>query len=140
MGVALLLITHDDVGLSLLNAAVSTMGESVIQSKNLIISQQMDLEQGVMQARQYYNALNDGEGVLVITDIYGSTPSNIATQLMRENSSDQIVVVTGLNLPMLVRVMNYAHLNLFELAQKAGSSAHDSIFIIDRSINCDNPG
>ncbi|MCU7835242.1 MAG: PTS fructose transporter subunit IIA [gamma proteobacterium symbiont of Taylorina sp.] len=137
MSVALLLITHDNVGQSLFTAAVNMMGTSPINCKNLVIDPQMDIEQGVIQARQFYNELNKGDGVLVITDIFGSTPSNIATRLMRQDSTNQTIVVTGLNLPMLVRVMNYAHLNLSELARKAGSSASDSIFIIDHSISCD---
>lgn len=90
-----------------------------------------------LTVRIFYNELEEGDGVLVITDIYGSTPSNIATRLLEQHSREQITIVTGLNLPMLVRVMNYAHLKLHQLAQKAGSCANDSIFVIDHSINCD---
>ena len=137
MGVSLLLITHGNVGQSILSAAVNMMGSSPIQCNNLVISPQMDIEQGYLQAKQLYNELDNGDGVLVITDIYGSTPSNIATRLQQYLPKQQLIIVTGLNLPMLVRVMNYANLDLSELAQKAGSSADDSIFIIDRAIRCD---
>jgi len=137
MGVTLLLITHDNVGKSMLTAANNMMGGSPTHCKNLVIHQQMDIEQGYLQAKQLYSELEEGDGVLVITDIYGSTPSNIATRLLEQHSREQIIVVTGLNLPMLVRVMNYAHLDLPQLAQKAGSCANDSIFVIDNSINCD---
>lgn len=137
MGVTLLLITHDNVGKSILKAASNMLGETPIHCKNLVIDQQMDIEQGFQQANLFYNELNEGDGVLVITDIYGSTPSNIATRLLEKKSNQEVIVVTGLNLPMLVRVMNYADLSLSELAKKAGSSANDSIFVIDRSINCD---
>ena len=138
MGVSLLLITHDNVGKSIFSAASNMMGGSPIHCKNLIIHQHMDIEQGYLQAKQLYSELEEGDGVLVITDIYGSTPSNIATRLLEQHSREQITIVTGLNLPMLVRVMNYAHLNLPQLAKKAGSCADDSIFIIEHSINCDS--
>lgn len=137
MSVALLLITHDNIGQSLLTAAVNIIGSSPIHCHNLVISRKMDIEQGYLQTKQLYNELNDDDGVLVITDIYGSTPSNITTHLLEQYSRKQIIIVTGLNLPMLVRIMNYAHLALAELAQKAGPSANDSIFVIDSSINCD---
>ncbi|MCK5667001.1 MAG: PTS mannose transporter subunit IIA, partial [Thiotrichaceae bacterium] len=132
-----LLITHDNIGQSLLAAAINIIGSSPLRCSNLIINHQMDIEQGYLQAKNLYTKLDEGDGVLVITDIYGSTPSNIATHLLEQNSGQGIIVVTGLNLPMLVRVMNYAHLDLPALAKKAGSSAHDSIFVIDNSINCD---
>ena len=66
----------------------------------------------------------DDEGVLILTDIYGATPCNIAKKLCcREN----IRLVSGLNLPMLLRVMNYAHLALPHLAEKAVSGGKAGI-------------
>lgn len=140
MGVALLLITHDTIGSSLFATAVNMLGVSPIPNKNLVITQQMDIEQGFVQAKQLCRELDDGDGILIITDIFGSTPSNIASKLLEavpgEEAHGQRVIVTGINLPMLVRVMNYAYLSLPELAEKACSSATDSIFIIDKPIDC----
>ena len=138
MGVSLLLITHDDIGSSLLNAATKMMGVSPITSKNLIITPQMDIEQGYVQANQLCSELNDNDDILIVTDIYGSTPSNIATRLLEHTSNQQRIIVTGINLPMLVKIMNYAHLNLTELARKACSGASDSIFIVDSSPTIDD--
>ncbi|MBW3546289.1 MAG: hypothetical protein KY428_11955, partial [Bacteroidetes bacterium] len=55
---------------------------------------------------------DSGDGVLVLTDAFGSTPSNIAMRLSRQSG---VTVVSGLNLPMLLRVMNYPQLSLEEL-------------------------
>jgi PTS system ascorbate-specific IIA component len=71
-------------------------------------------------------ALDDGDGVLVLTDMYGSTPSNVASSLGRE---DRVVVVAGLNLPMLVRVLNYPEDSLSALAEKAVSGGNRGILI-----------
>jgi len=136
MGVALLLITHDDIGSSLLATAENMMCVSPITTRNLIITKQMDIEQGLSQATQICSDLDEGDGILIITDIYGSTPSNIAMRLIANNPEESRIIVTGINLPMLVRIMNYAHLSLPELAQKACSSATDSIFIIDEANGC----
>ena len=135
MGTALLLITHDNIGNSLLCAAESMMGASPISYKNLVISQHMDIEQGFKQAKQLCRELDEGDGVLVVTDMYGSTPGNIAVKLLQDKSEINKIIMTGANLPMLVRIMNYAHLSLTELAEKANTN--ESIFIINHSISCD---
>jgi PTS system ascorbate-specific IIA component len=70
--------------------------------------------------------LDDGDGVLVLTDLYGSTPSNIANSL---HEHADINIVTGLNLSMLVRVFNYPNLNLADLTEKAYSGGIDGITI-----------
>ena len=73
--------------------------------------------------------LDTGEGVLLLTDLFGATPSNIA-QAIREAHNARLV--TGLNLPMLIRVMNYPDLNLDELADEAVEGGQSGI------IECDN--
>ncbi len=137
MSVTLLLITHDDIGSSLLSTATNMLGVPPLVCKNLKITPQMDIEEGYAQATQICNTLNENDKLLIATDIYGSTPSNIATKLTENISTTQRLIVTGVNLPMLVRIMNYAHLSLSELAQKACSSASDSIFIVDKEKDCD---
>jgi mannose PTS system EIIA component len=89
-------------------------------------------EQNRRQAREMVTALEQGDGVLVLTDIYGSTPSNIACALQ---SIDNVRIVTGLNLPMLIRVMNYADRDLEQLTEKASSGGHDGILVITASLN-----
>ena len=59
----------------------------------------------------------------VLTDMYGSTPSNIACRLTGTHTK----VVAGINLPMLIRVLNYPRLTLTELAEKALSGGRDGI-------------
>lgn len=137
MGVSLLLITHDDIGSSLLNIATNMMGVPTVNCKNLSITAHMDIEQGYTLARQLCSELNRHDDMLIVTDIYGSTPSNIAARLLEDTSgSQQRIIVTGVNLPMLVKIMNYAHLNLTELAKEACSGACGSIFIVDNTIDC----
>ena len=71
--------------------------------------------------------LDEGDGVLVLTDAYGSTPSNIACRL---GARRQVAVVTGLNLPMLLRVLNYPALPLDELKEKAVSGGRDGVLLV----------
>ncbi|MDH3326855.1 MAG: PTS mannose transporter subunit IIA [Gammaproteobacteria bacterium] len=76
------------------------------------------------QARSKIAELNQNEDMLILTDIYGSTPSNIACNLLDE---DNVRVISGVNLPMLIRVLNYPTLELDELAHKAVSGGKEGI-------------
>jgi len=70
---------------------------------------------------------NTEEGLLILTDLVGSTPFNVATQL--KSKQNHCIIVSGLNLPMLLKISNYRTLNLEELAKKAvvgGQSAISS--------------
>lgn len=68
--------------------------------------------------------VNDGDGVLILADIYGATHINVACQLLQRN---QIELVTGVNLPMLIRVLNYRDRSLTELIGTALSGGVEGI-------------
>ncbi len=126
--VSLLVITHNNVGGALFDAAVSVLGNCPLPYEILPVSQNCDPEERFQQAQKYLEKLNQSDGVLVITDMYGSTPSNIATKL----AADDITIITGINLPMLIRVMNYPNLSLEKLANKAVSAGQTGVIIVEK--------
>jgi len=87
-----------------------------------------DLDALSAAAEAACEALDTGAGVLVLTDLYGATPSNAARRLAARPGRR---VVAGLSLPMLVRVLNYPGLPLEELAQKALSGGRDGVLLCD---------
>ncbi len=125
MTVGLLIITHGQVGKALVEAATSVLGMCPLQTYILSVPQDCKPEAQAEKARQSIDQLDDGAGVLVLTDMYGATPSNIASTLQGE----RIAVVSGLNLPMLVRVLNYPGLSLEELVEKACSGGRDGVLL-----------
>ena len=90
--VGLLVITHNNVGGALFDAAISVLGECPLPFEILPVSQNCDPEERYQKALGYIEKLNQADGVLVITDMYGSTPSNIATKLAQNN----VTIVTGI--------------------------------------------
>lgn len=127
--VGLLVITHNNVGGALFDAAISVLGDCPLPFEILPVSQNCDPEERFQQAQTYLKKLNtSGDGVLVITDMYGSTPSNIATKL----ATDNVTIITGINLPMLIRVLNYPKLSLDKLANKAVSGGQTGVIIVER--------
>jgi PTS system ascorbate-specific IIA component len=77
----------------------------------------------IEKARALVKSLDQTDGVLVLTDIFGATPANIAQQLL----SDNVIVLHGLSLPMLFRIFNYPKATLPELLEKAIAAGHDGI-------------
>jgi len=126
--VGLLVITHNNVGGALFDAAISVLGECPLPFEILPVSQNCDPEERYQKALTYIEKLNQADGVLVITDMYGSTPSNIATKLAQDN----VTIITGINLPMLVRVMNYPTLSLEKLANKAVSAGQTGVIAVEK--------
>ncbi len=124
MKVGLLLITHGSIGQSLYDAVVSMLGNCPLNTRVLSITQDHDPEEQIQQAKDIIRSLNHGGGVLVLTDMYGSTPSNIACALRDEK---EVSIVTGVNLPMLVRILNYPKLRLEQLVQKALSAGSEGV-------------
>ena len=129
MSVGVLIITHGEVGEQLIKTASSTLGASLpLPCRALSVSQTCDPDAMVVKGKALIESINSGEGVLVLTDIYGSTPSNIANRL---GDANQIKVIAGLNLPMLIRILNYPDSGLSELADKALSGGHDGIILCE---------
>lgn len=124
MSTGLLIITHNQIGAALLATATHMLESCPLESRALEIDNNGNPDDVNKQAREFIEQLDQGDGVLVLTDMYGSTPSNIAAKLL---SRGKVNVVAGINLPMLVRVLNYADLNLDDLTDKAVSGGHDGI-------------
>lgn len=116
MGVSVLLVSHGRLSQNLLDTVKDVLGELPIQTEVLEVRRVMDTEPLVRQGERMIERLDQGDGVLVLTDAFGSTPSNIANRIAAKVPSR---VVAGLNLPMLLKVFNYPQLSLAELAHAA---------------------
>ncbi|MCP1673897.1 PTS system ascorbate-specific IIA component [Natronocella acetinitrilica] len=127
MSVGILLVTHNAIGQQLLETAKSTLGFCPVQTGSLAVTQDVDPDGVERNAVQMLETLDTGDGVLVLTDAYGSTPSNVACRLARR---ERICVIAGVNLPMLLRVFNYPRLSLHELAEKALTGGQDGVVMV----------
>ena len=128
MSVAILLVAHAPLGQALIEVTHGTLGHLPLPHAIIDVSRDSEPEQQRRAAREQAQQLDQGDGVLVLTDIYGSTPGNIACALQ---DLPRVRIVTGVNVPMMIRVMNYAALELDALADKALSGGHDGILTVD---------
>lgn len=130
MPVGILIITHGEIGEELLTTARSTLGgELPLNCRALSVSPNCDPDSQHKKAETMLASVNDGSGVLIFTDMYGSTPSNIANSFEK---LDDIEVIAGVNLPMFIRVLNYSDLTLSQITEKALSGGHDGIILCEQ--------
>ena len=126
MSVGLLIVSHGKLGDYLLETAARMLGVCPLETATLPMSFDCDTDGMLERAAQMIADLDSGNGVLVLTDMYGSTPSNIVSRLQAAHS---VRIVSGVNLPMLIRVLNYPRLSLDELAAKALSGGRDGVVL-----------
>lgn len=126
MNVGILLITHGNIGAVLLQSATDVLGVCPLSTTTISAASGCDPGQVLAYAKQAAQKMDCGNGVLVLTDMYGATPSNIACRL---DELHDVRVVSGLNLPMLIRVLNYPDLDLDDLMHKAVTGGRDGVQI-----------
>jgi PTS system ascorbate-specific IIA component len=125
MSVGILLLTHEAMGDALIATARHILGRMPLALEALAIPPGSDVDTALRDAAARVRRLDSGEGVLVLTDVYGATPSNVA-QRLPELGVD-VRRVSGLNLPMLLRTLNYPEQPLAELAQTAANGGRAGI-------------
>ena len=112
--VGVIIVTHCHLAEELIAAAELVVGEELKQFQPVSI----DPKEGSEEIREKIIAairkVDGGQGVLILTDMYGGTPSNISLSFLEEK---KIEVITGVNLPMLLKLATYKNeMNLEELA------------------------
>ncbi len=131
--VGILLITHNGLGDSFIDCLRHVLGVAPAHVKALSVLASDDPVAKEEEARAMIALLDDGQGVLLLSDVYGATPCNIAGRLCRPG---RIEGVAGVNLPMLLRVACYSNKPLEELMQRALEGGKECIVTID-SKGCD---
>jgi PTS system mannose-specific IIA component len=114
--VGVLLITHGSTGEALLAAAAHVLGGAQSNARAIAVGTSDDAVAVLSAARKDVAAVDDGGGVIVFTDVYGATPSNVGARLIEPG---HVEGVAGVNLPMLVRALAYRALPLEQVLARA---------------------
>ncbi|AMO38148.1 PTS sugar transporter subunit IIA [Thauera humireducens] len=126
--IGIFLITHGTLGESLIQCACHVLNKRPLQIVQLGLSAQDDPLDILPQARQMLGWADSGYGVLVMTDIYGATPCNVAAKLIEPG---RVEAVAGVNLPMLLRVLTYRERDMNTLLKRAVSGGCDGVLHIE---------
>ncbi|MEO6264313.1 MAG: PTS fructose IIA subunit family protein [Luteimonas sp.] len=125
MSVGVLLITHEGIGSALVAVATKLLRQLPLKTEAFEVPYDGDPDALLPAASAALRRVDSGVGVLVLTDLYGATPSNLAAKLARLGTP--VRRVSAVNLPMLLRVMNYADLDLEELPAVAAAGARNGV-------------
>jgi PTS system mannose-specific IIA component len=134
--VGILIITHNGLGDSLIDCVRHVLGVAPAHVRALSVLAKDDAARKEEEARALIAQLDKGRGVLLLSDIYGATPCNIAMRLCEPG---RVAGVAGVNLPMLLRVACYSNRPLEELVQRAVDGGKECIMTLD-SEGCDATG
>ena len=122
--IGILIITHGTLGESLVHCASHVLNKRPPRLKQIGITAQDDPFQLLPQARAMVKELDDGSGVLIMTDMYGGTPSNMGEKLLIPGKVEGIA---GVSLPMLIRVLTYRDRDLQTIVTKAISGGCEGV-------------
>jgi mannose PTS system EIIA component len=122
--IGVLLVTHGDIGHAILASAEQILDEIPAQVATLSVWRQDDPDDLVLRARELLESLDAGDGVLVLTDIFGATPGNVVSRLLDDG---RIEGVSGVSLPMLLRVLTGRNRSLAGAVQRAMSGGAEGV-------------
>lgn len=122
--IGILIISHGTLGESLIHCASHMLNKRPPRLRQIGVTAQDDPVQLVPQARKMIKELDEGDGVLVLTDMYGGSPSNIAAKLVIPGKIESIA---GVNLPMLIRALTYRDKSLQTMITKAISGGCEGV-------------
>ena len=122
--IGILIVSHGTFGEALIHSATHVLGRRPEQVRQMGVAVKDDPDAVLPKARDLLRQLDTGEGVLVLTDMLGATPSNIATRLLKPG---RIEGLAGASLPMLIRALTYRDEPLPALVEKAMSGGLEGV-------------
>jgi PTS system ascorbate-specific IIA component len=132
--IGVLIVTHGEIGTALLHSASQILGDEPAQVATLSVWRQDDPDDLVLRARELLEGLDAGDGVLVLTDIFGATPGNVVSRLLDDG---HIEGVSGVSLPMLLRVLTSRNGSLPAAVQRAKSGGAEGVVHMNQDRCCD---
>jgi mannose PTS system EIIA component len=124
--VGILVVTHGRLAQELLETTRIIVGKSVDHIVPISVGWNDDTVDIQKTIASSINKIDQGEGILILTDMFGGTPSNISLSFL----SEKVEIITGVNLPMLIKIVNIGdRMNLKELAQAIYDQGRKSIYL-----------
>jgi PTS system ascorbate-specific IIA component len=132
--IGILIVTHGEIGKSLLDSASQILGSRPAQISTLSVWRQDDPDDLVLRARELMEQIEAGDGVLILTDIFGATPGNVVSKLLQDG---KVEGVSGASLPMLLRVLTGRDGSIAAAVQRALSGGAEGLVHMNTDRCCD---
>ena len=128
--IGLVIFAHENLGDALMRCVTHVLGARPPLFESFAIGSRDDAFSLLPQARKLISSMDQGEGVLILSDVYGATPCNLACKLIVPG---RVEVVAGISLPMLVRSFTYRDKGLATMVSKAVSGGRDGVLHVEPS-------
>jgi mannose PTS system EIIA component len=132
--IGILIIAHGNLGESLIHCASHVLGKNPPQLMSFAVGMHDDPADLLPQTQLLVKKLDTGDGILILSDMYGASPCNLVVKLLSPN---RIEGVAGVNLPMLVRILNYRDKPIKTCVEKAISGGRDGVVHFTKT-GCDH--
>ncbi len=132
--IGIFLVTHGTLGESLIQNVCHVLNKRPPLIAQLGVAAQDDPLDILPLARLLLQEVDGGEGVLVMTDVFGATPGNLALKLL---APGRVEGVSGVSLPMLLRALTYRERGMDTMVQKAISGARDGVVRLPPALGSD---
>ncbi len=119
------IVSHGQVANELLTAAEAVVGE-LSHITAVSIGWHDDVEMAKEEIERAIKNVSQGNGVLIMTDMFGGTPTNISAMFIKEN---EVEIVTGVNLPMVIKLASQTkEMTLTEMAKEVEVQGKQAIY------------
>jgi len=132
--IGILIVSHGEIGTSLLDSASQILGARPQQVATLSVWRQDDPDDLVLRARELMEQIDAGQGVLILTDLFGATPGNVVSRLLEDG---RVEGVSGVSLPMLLRVVTSRNGSIAAAVQRALSGGTEGLVHMNTDRCCD---
>ncbi len=126
--IGVLLITHANLGRALLDCATHVLGRRPEQAAHFEVPAGADPRDLIPAAQIVVDAIDSGDGVLILTDIFGASPANLACRLVIPG---RVEAVSGANVPMILRAVSSRHQDMPTLLKRVVSGGCEGVFRIE---------
>ena len=124
--IGVVVVTHGQLATELVNSAEMIVGD-LSQFTAVSIGWHDDVEAARDEVERAIARVSEGSGVLILTDMFGGTPTNITSMFLAEG---EVEVVTGVNLPMVIKLASQTeHESLAEVAQRVRDQGREGIYL-----------
>lgn len=126
----ILIVAHTPLATAMLEFVQHIYGEVPDNIFALNIPAHEDIKLSTNRLQKAVDQVTATKEVLILTDIMGATPSNVASKISQNDQQHEIKVITGLNLPMLLRAVSHRHEPLDQIIDKSLQGGHQGVMKI----------
>ena len=132
--IGLMIITHGNLALELRSAMEHMIGDqNDIEIFSITPEDDIDIQKNKIEKK--LKELNQGKGVIILTDVFGGTPSNLALNFLEPGI---IEIMSGVNLPMLIKICQLRDKDILEVVQEGKNAAQKYISIASEILSKSN--